>query len=191
MMGKSPTLEVCSQCIEAAIARLRHFSQWEALKTWLRWDEDLQTAQACDPATWTAWKPAELSDRGYVEWPQGRQTLWLGQVFEMGRSLFEYPLEGLTLRLALRWWAEQADIYINGTHVQAGDLFDCAARVVLTDSLVPGDQIAIAIRLVSPGHDIGALVQSTGVYEPSRPQGGATPRIDPGMVASELEVLKI
>ncbi|MGB8700675.1 MAG: alpha-mannosidase, partial [Thermosynechococcaceae cyanobacterium] len=191
MMGKSPTPEQCSQCIDAAIARLRHFSQWNAQKSWLRWDGDLPPDQACNPDTWTDWQPAELNNLGYIDWPKGRQTLWLGQLFRMRRSLFEYPLQGLTVRLALRWWAEKAEIYVNGTLVQEGDLFDCAARVVLTECLDPGEEIAVAIRLVSPGHDIGALVQSTGVYEPSLPQGGATPRIDPGMVASELEVLKI
>ena len=95
-----------------------------------------------------------------------------------------YPLAGLTLRLALTWWAEQAEIYVNGQLVQAGDLFDCSARVVLSNAVQPGEIITVAIRLVSPGHDDGALVKSQLLYE------SAYDQIDPGFVADELAVLQ-
>ncbi|HEY9827622.1 MAG TPA: alpha-mannosidase, partial [Stenomitos sp.] len=190
-MGTAPTTEQCVQSIDAAIARLRQFSQWDALKTWRRWDGELPPEKACNPAVWANWQAVELSDRGYIEWPQGRQTLWLGQVFQMRGALHEYPLQGLVVRLGLRWWAESAEIYINGALVQEGDLFDCFGRVVLTESLVPDATIAVAIRLISPGHDVGALVQSMGLYETPFSTDGNAQRPDPGMVASELEILKI
>ncbi len=95
-----------------------------------------------------------------------------------------YGVVGLTLRLALGWWAEQAEIYVNGHLVQAGDLFDCSARVVLSEAVQPGEVITVALRLVSPGHDAGALVKSRLWYE------SAYDESDPGFVADELAVLQ-
>ncbi|MEM8717755.1 MAG: hypothetical protein AAGE84_00400 [Cyanobacteria bacterium P01_G01_bin.39] len=87
--------------------------------------------------------------------------------------------------MGLTWWAENAQIFINGKLVQQGDLFDSSARVLITDNVQPGQEYLVTIRLVSPGHDIGALMRSHLVYEqPHQPQ-----QIDPGLVADELTVL--
>jgi hypothetical protein len=52
-------------------------------------------------------------------------ALWLGQVIEMPTVLTRasYPLAGFTARLAITWWAEQANVCINGQLVQQSDLF--------------------------------------------------------------------
>ncbi len=109
--------------------------------------------------------------------------MWLSQHFVIPKDLQGYPLAGLALRLALTWWAQEAQIFVNGQLVQEGDLFDSSARVLLSQAVVPGEAIAVSLRLVSPVHDIGALMRSHAVYE-------STDSIDPGFVADELAVLQ-
>ncbi|MFM7576649.1 MAG: alpha-mannosidase, partial [Microcystaceae cyanobacterium] len=47
----------------------------------------------------------------------------------------------------------------------------------------PGETIHLALRLVSPGHDIGGLMRSRLIYERDYPE------LDPGFIADEWEVL--
>jgi alpha-mannosidase len=185
MGGISSTAEICSQCIDTAIARLRELTQCDRQTDWRMSLEDAAVATQCNPHQWETWSTVTLNDRQHIAWPAGRQVLWLGQVIEMPDALAVYPLTGFTARLAMTWWAEQADVYVNGQLVQQGDLFDTSARIVLTESLVPGVNVTVAVRLVSPAHDAGALVRSHFLCEP--PQGDL---IDPGMVADELAMLQ-
>jgi alpha-mannosidase len=184
-MGDSAIDNPHSQTIDTAIEHLRQLTQQDRQTLWHCSLSDGSPLQQCDPNQWQTWTPVALNERDHIAWPAGQQVLWLGQVIQMPPALAEYPLTGLTVRLSLTWWAEQADIYVNGQHVQQGDLYDTSARVVLTDALVPGTPVTIAIRLVSPGHDAGALVRSRLICEPASPE-----RIDPGMVADELAVLQ-
>jgi alpha-mannosidase len=165
------------------IARLRRLTQQDRQCGWRATFEDGSQEQRF--REWKNWDTVELNERLHIACPAGRQVLWLGQRIEVPFALADYPLQDLTVRLALTWWAEQADIYVNETLVQQGDLFDCSARVVLSERAYPGETIDVAIRLVSPGHDAGALVRSQLLYEPSDHD-----RIDPGMVADELAVLE-
>jgi alpha-mannosidase len=126
---------------------------------------------------------ADLNAKGHIAWSKGRQVIWLYQTFVLPEHLHHYPLEGLTVRLALTWWAEVAEVYVKGQLVQEGDLFDHSTRVVLGEA-VPGKVIEVAIRLVSPGHDDGALMRSRLFYESNYDE------IDPGFVADELEVIQ-
>ncbi|MBW4473297.1 MAG: alpha-mannosidase [Stenomitos rutilans HA7619-LM2] len=96
-----------------------------------------------------------------------------------------YPLAGLTLRLAVTWWANKAALFVNGELVQEGDIFDCVTRILLSEAVTPGDTFAIAIRLVSPGHDDGALVRSVCHYESS------TNIPEPSFIADELNILRL
>jgi len=48
-------------------------------------------------------------------------VLWLAQRLIIPHDLQGYPL-GVILRLALTWWAEAAQIFVNGVAVQEGDL---------------------------------------------------------------------
>ncbi|MGK7937983.1 MAG: alpha-mannosidase, partial [Xenococcaceae cyanobacterium] len=111
------------------------------------------------------WQLATVNKKGYITWDKGRQVRWLAQKIIIPYVLKDYPLSGLTLRLVLTWWAEDAQIFVNGKLVQQGDLFDSSARIILTNSAIPGEEFLVAIRLVSPGHDIGALMRSKCVYE--------------------------
>jgi alpha-mannosidase len=185
-MGNSATpIPHGDQTINLAIARLRELTQCDRQANWRMSFEDAAVAVQSDSCQWASWQPVTLNDRQHIAWPAKRQVLWLGQVIELPKALADYPLVGFTARLAMTWWAEQADVYVNGVLVQQGDLFDTSARVVLTKALVPGESVAIAIRLVSPAHDAGALVRSQFLCEPTIGK-----LIDPGMVADELAVLQ-
>jgi len=93
-----------------------------------------------------------------------RAALWLAQRLIIPHDLQGYPLQ-VILRLALTWWAEAAQIFVNGVAVQEGDLFDCSTRVLLSPSVTSGEEIT-TLRLVSPSHDDGALVRSMYMNQP-------------------------
>ncbi len=169
--------------IQESSQRLRTLTQLDAQTDWVVNTGDLIHTEALNAQAWPSWSSAKLNDRDHIDWPAGQQVLWLGQLFTIPQALQNYPLKNCILRLDLRWWAEVAEIFVDGVRVQEGDLYDCFGRVVLSDNVTPGDEIAVALRLVSPGHDPGALVQSQLIYEPS------PDLIDPGMVADEIDVL--
>ena len=154
--------------IESAIAFLRQLVELEVQHNWRDLDRN---------------RTAPLNDKSYIVFPQGKEVKWLGQQITIPKSLHGYSLEGLSLRLVLTWWADDARIFINDELVQQGDLFDSSARVLITDNVQPGTEYLIKIRLVSPNHDIGALMRSHLIYEKSDPQ------IDPSFIADELTVL--
>ena len=171
--------------IDAAIAQLRQLTQLDVRSHWSIHRGDLPPPIALNPQTWHNWATVTLNHRNHIAWLAGQNVLWLGQVVTIPPALQAYPLTGLTLRLSLRWWAERAEIFVNGTLAQTGDLFDCFGRIVLSSAVTPGNTVPVAIRLVSPGHDDGALVQSDLLYEPADLE-----QLDPGRVADELAVLK-
>lgn len=170
--------------VDASIHKLRQLTQFNVQSNWRVWSDDLPVKQGVDPQNWQQWSPGQLNARDHIDWPQGRQVLWLGQIISIPKAQHRYPLAGCKLRMAVTWWAEQAEIFVNGELVQEGDLYDCTARIVLSSAAQPGDEIVVAIRLVSPGHDPGALVRSQLIYEPP------PPLLDPGKVADELAVLQ-
>lgn len=158
-------------------------TQLDVQTGWALNSRDLTHSEALNAQHWPHWSQAALNDREHIDWPAGQNTLWLGQTFTIPQSLKDYPLANCILRLDLRWWAEVAEIFVNGELVQSGDLYDCLGRILLSSQVTLGDQISVALRLVSPGHDPGALVRSHLIYEPPN-------LIDPSMVADELEVLQ-
>ncbi|MBE9043867.1 alpha-mannosidase [Pleurocapsales cyanobacterium LEGE 10410] len=127
---------------------------------------------------------ASVNDKGYIVFPQGRQVKWLAQKITIPQTLQGYSVSGLSLRLVLTWWAQDAQIFINGELIQQGDLFDSSARVLITENARSPQEYLITICLVSPHHDIGALMRSHLIYE----QQNSTD-LDPGLVADELAVL--
>lgn len=131
------------------------------------------------------WPLAPLNHRHHISWPQGRQSLWLYQRLTVPTALDRYPLTGHDLALGLTWWADWAEIFVNGALVQTGDLFECFTRIPLGTQVQPGDSFDLALHLISPGHDSGALVQSQVVYTAPPDLG-----VEPGFVADELAVLQ-
>jgi alpha-mannosidase len=180
-----------SLSIAKTILKLYQLTQTDVQTDWHYLDGDLSITsdkQAIDPA---AWQPVQLNEKRYIIFGAGRQVRWLSQKFILPHHLQNYPLQGLCLRLALTWWAEDAQIFVDGKLVQQGDLFDSSARILLTRSATPQQEITVTIRLVSPGHDIGALMRSKLIYENTTPnfELRISNSIDPGFFADELTVL--
>lgn len=184
---RDPLSATLVESLEVQLKRLRSLclvsvqSSWQVLPV-----SDLRGAMA---ALATAQLPDQgsslpLDHRGYIVWPQGQQCLWLGQTLQWPEAINGFSVRGYQARLGLRWWAELAEIYVNGEHIQSGDLFDCFTRILLSSAVCPGDAVAIALKLVSPGHDQGALVQSQLMFESA---DSSLP--EPSFIADELTVL--
>jgi len=179
--------------LSGAIDRLRHLTQTNIQAQW-RYHPDLPIAQATQPEAWQQWPIADLNARDYIAWAAGQQILWLSQRVVVPAQLQGYPLAGLALRLSLGWWADAAQVFVDGQLVQEGDLFDCFTRILLSLAVHAGDEFDLALRLVSPGHDPGALVRSLCLYEVSpvsdlQDDLIAFP-VEPSFVADELAVLQ-
>jgi alpha-mannosidase len=177
----SASVSPASNNLSATVEKLRRLSQVEVQSGWRYCDSDsaVSLVNICN------WPVAELNGKGHIAWPSGKQVLYLGQQFVIPDNLHGYPVVGLRLLLGLTWWAEDAQIFVGGELVGQGDLFDCADRVLLSSSANPGDELLVILRLVSPGHDSGALVRSICLYE-----AADSSCFDPGFVAAELEILQ-
>src|SRR4028119_79399 len=177
----SASVSPASNNLSATVEKLRRLSQVEVQSGWRYCDSDsaVSSVNICN------WPVAELNGKGHIAWPSGKQVLYLGQQFVIPDNLHGYPVVGLRLRLGLTWWAEDAQIFVNGELVGQGDLFDSVDRVLLSASANPGDEFLVILRLVSPGHDSGALVRSICLYE-----AADSSCFDPGFVAAELEILQ-
>ncbi|MBW4658252.1 MAG: alpha-mannosidase [Drouetiella hepatica Uher 2000/2452] len=193
-MTRSPS----SDRLAEAIAKLRALTQISVQPQWrCHWGD----ASISQVATWQTWAKVLLNAKNQVGWAKGRQVLWLAQRVLVPHNLGGYPLQGLTLRLALTWWAESAQVYVNGKLVQEGDLFDATTRLLLSESVRHNDAFDVAIRLESPVHDNGALVKALCIYESDSYEFDSyesdsyefADRADPpepGFVADELAVLR-
>ena len=170
-----------SNNISKVVDKLRRLGQVEVQSGWRYGDSDcaVSSVSICNLPI------AELNGKGHIAWPSGKQVVYLGQQFVIPDNLHGYPIIGLRLLLSLTWWAEDAQIFVNGELVGQGDLFDCSDRVLLSKSANPGDEFLVILRLVSPGHDCGALVRSICLYE-----AADSACFDPGFVAAELEILQ-
>ena len=178
-----------SATLEASLDRLRQLNTKDIQTQWQQHaetpDESLTPKDLFTTDIATNWPIAVLNDRQHIAWVKGLQVLWIYQKIKVPNCLKGYPLTGLILRLSLTWWAEDAQIYIDGTLAQSGDLFECFTRICLSQTVQPDQIFQVAIRLVSPGHDNGALVRSHLTYE--LPPHYPTP--EPSFIADELTVL--
>jgi alpha-mannosidase len=179
-MSKSHT-----EFILATIEQLRSYSQVNVQSGWVGWECDCQITEI-DISKLSAGNPVNLNAKAHIAWTRGKKVLWLVQKFVVPEKLQGYSVAGLSLRLALVWWADVAEIYVNGELVLQGDLFDCSPRVLLSPGVKTGDEFVVTIRLVSPGHDDGALVRSHLIYESNDHD-----HPDPGFVADELAVVQL
>ena len=170
--------------IEQVITKFRQLVQLEVQDHW----RDITTLAISSNLTGInlkEYQAATVNPQGYIVFSKGKQVKWLAQNITIPQTLQGYPISGLSLRLVLTWWADDAQIFINGELVQQGDLFDSSARVLITDYAQPGKEYLVTIRLVSPNHDIGALMRSHLRYE----KLSLTDNIDPALIADELSVL--
>ncbi len=171
-----------SKQISDAISKLRSRSQLDIRSNWYCHAADISITEAI--RNYDSWAVGKLNHKDHVPWDRGQQVLWLVQKLVIPETLQGYPLTGLSLKLALTWWAESAQIFVDGQLIQEGDLFDCSARVLLSSSVEPQQEINVAVRLVSPNHDEGALVKSLCVYQ----SNDDVP--EPGFIADELAILQ-
>ncbi|MEH2451815.1 alpha-mannosidase [Nostoc sp.] len=174
-----------TKLISQAIEQLRSFCQVNLQSTWLYQESNLIITNVV-AADLSHWQPVQLNAQEHIAWTGGKKVLWLVQRLVVPQDLQGYPLAGLSLRLALVWWADSAEIYVNGELVLEGDLFDCSPRVLISQGVTPGEEFIVALRLVSPGHSDGALVRSLLVYESIDDNNP-----DPGFVADELAVVQL
>ncbi|MBE9226428.1 alpha-mannosidase [Phormidium sp. LEGE 05292] len=173
-----------SEQILVAIEKLRQLSQVDIISNWRYSPTDINLSDLSNSSFWENAPTVQLNNKGHVIWAAGKKVLWLAQKLVIPKTLTGYTLKGLSLRLALTWWAEDAQIFVNNQFVQAGDLLDYFTRVLLSNSVTPGEEIMVALRLVSPGHDRGALMRACCVYE-----SGETENLEPGFIADELAVI--
>ncbi|MDF5717253.1 MAG: alpha-mannosidase [Rhizonema sp. NSF051] len=173
-----------TEIILAAIDKLRSCCQVNIQEYWRFLEIDLTVAELSEHNV-LDWETAQLNHKGYLTWAGGQKVLWLVQKVVVPQNLQGYALQGLSLRLPLHWWADSAQIYVNGKLVVEGDLFDCSPRVLLSCGVTPGEEFLVALRLVSPSHCDGALVKSQLLYEST---DGDRP--DAGFVADELAVMQ-
>ncbi len=179
----SPVSHDDTKLISDAIAKLRSLSQVNILSSWRCCEGDLSVCEV-NASDLSSWNFAELNAKGQIAWAGGQKVLWLLQKLIIPQDLQGYPLEGLSLRLALVWWADSAKVYVNGTLLVEGDLFDSFPRVLLSGGVTPGEEFTVALRLVSPVHCDGALVKSQLVYESNDDS------VEPGFVADELAIVQ-
>ncbi|MFM9265589.1 alpha-mannosidase [Tychonema sp. BBK16] len=177
----SASVPLASNNISATVEKLRRLSRWDVQSGWKYCNSD---SAVVNPVNICNWSLAELNEKSHIAWPSGKQVLYLGQKIVVSDNLSGYPVTGLRLLLSLTWWAEDAQLFVNGELVGVGDLFDCSVRLLLSHSAIPGDEFLVILRLVSPSHDCGALVRSVCVYE-----AADSACFDPGFVADELEIL--
>ncbi|MEZ2277170.1 MAG: alpha-mannosidase [Microcoleus sp.] len=178
----SASVSSASNNISEVVERLRRLTLWDAQSGWRYYDSDLAVVNGVNICNWPV---AELNHKGHIAWPAGKQVFYLGQKFVVPPNLSAYPVTGLRLLLSLTWWADNVQIFVNGELVGVGDLFDCAVRLLLSPAVLLGDEFLVILRLVSPGHDSGALVKSVCLYE-----AADSACFDPGFVADELEILQ-
>ena len=137
---------------------------------------------------WGARHRPDWAARGLILWPRGgvERTLHL-------RSLCPEPWRALgpavaSARLVLRWWAEAAELRVDGRPVVAGDLFDTACRWPLPERWWAGEPLELELRLRSPLHDDGALIHSRIELEPRDP---ADPHNLLGPTRERLRALRV
>ncbi|MBN3946606.1 MAG: hypothetical protein HWQ38_08945 [Nostoc sp. NMS7] len=174
-----------SSLISEAIERLNQMARLNVQISWRYCSSDTPDANISISTQILNWPIAQLNVKGHITIPAGGQVLWLAQQFIIPEDLHGYPLTDLALRLGLTWWAKDVKIFVNGSLVQSGDLFDASTRVLLIPSVKTGEEIIVALRLVSPDNDQGALMRSHLVYESNSDE-----RLDPGFVADELTILQ-
>ncbi|GAB4355213.1 MAG: glycoside hydrolase family 38 C-terminal domain-containing protein [Cyanophyceae cyanobacterium] len=177
--------------IAPTVSRLRSLVQVSVQDQWRSRLGDLEAGAVPDVLAAQSWPVASLNDRGHIAWERGRTVLWLAQRLTVPTAIGAkplpigdaYDLTNWTMALDLCWWAEDAQIFVNGVPVQAGDLFDAFCQLPL-GTAQPGETLDLAIRLESPGHDNGALVRSQWRF--SAPDLAIA---DPGQVAAELVMI--
>jgi alpha-mannosidase len=135
---------------------------------------------------WGALHRPDWHARALVIWPRGEvwHHLHLELCCPPAWQALQCPTPQVQARLALRWWADRAELWVDGEHVHSGDLFDTACRWRLPEHWWGGEPLRLELRLRSPLHDDGALMHSRVELEPLDPADPA------GVLGPTRQVLK-
>lgn len=117
---------------------------------------------------WGARHRPDWHRRGLLIWPRGGLVRSLTLALACP-AVWRSLAGAARARLCLRWWADRAELRVDGQRVLQGDLFDTACRWPLPDRWWQGDVLRLELRLRSPLHDDGALIDSTLELEPLDP----------------------
>ena len=131
---------------------------------------------------WGARHRPDWHARGLVIWPRGGQWRTLRLRLARPAGWAGLDPEQARARLALRWWADQVELRVEGAVVHRGDLFDTACRWELPLPWWQGQALELELRLRSPLHDDGALIHSRLEAEP-RQQGDPLGLLAPTVAA--------
>ena len=118
---------------------------------------------------WASLHRPDWAARGLVVWPRGGQWCHLRLSLACPASWRALGPEVGRARLVLRWWAEDAEVWVRETRVHQGDLFDSGCRWALPEAWWREGPWPVELRLRSPLHDDGALVLSHLELEPLDP----------------------
>ncbi|MBE9222777.1 alpha-mannosidase [Cyanobacterium stanieri LEGE 03274] len=166
--------------LEQTINNLRNLTELDIQNNWFFTDQNLNHPPIYIDDNW---QQAIPNEKRYLVWEKGDKVRWFIQKVTIPHHLNHYPLNNLSLRINLTWWAKSAQIFIDGTLVCEGDLFDSSSRVLVTNNAQCEQEFIISLKLTSPGHDIGGLMISRCLYESNYN------KVDPSLVANELTVL--
>lgn len=148
------------------IETFRSRSRLDLLSAWQRRGADGSWQGAlADP--WARLHRPDWHARGLIAWPRGGQTRCL--VLELSCPPSWRGRAPALARLALRWWADAAELRVDGRTVHRGDLFDSSCRWALPQRWWQGEPLHLELELRSPLHDDGALMLSRIEAEPLDP----------------------
>lgn len=163
--GQSHQFETFAGAAAAAPAPLD--GRLELQPLWQREDADGGCMAALDHP-WGARHRPDWHARGLVIWPRGGQwcQLRLRLPCPQAWRQLQQPRPQVQARLALCWWADAVELRVDGQLVHRGDLFDTRCRWLLPEAWWQGRPLELELRLRSPRHDDGALIQSLVELEP-------------------------
>jgi len=118
---------------------------------------------------WGARHRPDWHARGLIIWPRGGQWRVLRLALARPAAWSQLTPAAARARLVLRWWADAVELWVAGQRVHGGDLFDTACRWELPAHWWEGQALDLELRLRSPLHDDGALIQSRLELEPRDP----------------------
>ena len=145
-------------------------SSWDLLPLWSCRQPDGGSGSAL-AHPWGARHRPDWTARGLLIWPRGGRwhQLRLSLPCPPAWAVHQRPQPALRARLALRWWADQVELRVDGQPVHSGDLFDTGCRWTLPERWWCGQPLQLELLLRSPCHDDGALMTSRIELEPLDP----------------------
>ncbi len=148
------------------IETFRSRSRLDLLSSWrLRGADGAWQEALADP--WARLHRPDWHARGLMAWPRGGQSRHL--VLELSCPPSWRGRAPALARLVLRWWADAAELKVDGCTVHRGDLFDSSCRWALPQRWWEGETLFLELELRSPLHDDGALMLSRIEAEPLDP----------------------